>query len=188
MSIYWFVGSVSHIPQIFRLTLFQRSFGFANIYSHIASVTPQAVNEIPCAAIYAPLHGIGFSIRSVRNITFNYPGAVFACAAFFCRYQRSVCLSVNKRITDVHVPSEGQQWRFRKDILHSFQENVRKRGYSGRSIETQLQKVDRMDKLQLLQKGINRQKTDRVLQVLTYSKYLPDIRAILRKHHDTLFT
>ena len=97
--------------------------------------------------------------------------------------KQSLAYSLGLRIKRI-CENEEDYRRHRSEL--KFQ--LRKRGYSGRSIETQLQKVDRMDRLQLLQKDINRQKTDRVPLVLTYSKSLPDIRAILRKHQDTLFT
>ena len=44
-----------------------------------------------------------------------------------------------------------------------------------------------MDREELLHKEVKRQRNDRVPLVITYSKSLPDIRGILRKHQDTLY-
>ena len=63
---------------------------------------------------------------------------------------------------------------------------LRKRGYSGKLIEQQLRKVDKMDREKLLENKTRNDKSDRVPLVLTYSKLLPDIRTILRKHQATL--
>ena len=97
--------------------------------------------------------------------------------------KKSLAYSLGLRIKQICENDEDYK-RHRSEL--KFQ--LRKRGYSGRSIERQLQKVDKVDRLQLLQKDAKRQKTDRVPLVLTYSKYLTDIRAILRKHQNTLFT
>ena len=66
-------------------------------------------------------------------------------------------------------------------------QQLRKRGYSGRIIEDQLRKVDVMDRDELLSKRTRTNKTDRVPLVLTFSKLLPDVRAILQKHSKTLY-
>ncbi|XP_045208770.2 uncharacterized protein LOC123560670 [Mercenaria mercenaria] len=67
-------------------------------------------------------------------------------------------------------------------------QQLRKRGYSGREIEQQLQRVDKLDRQELLK---TKKKTEpeekRVPLVLTYSKMLPDIRNILRKHQKVLY-
>ena len=63
---------------------------------------------------------------------------------------------------------------------------LRKRGYSGKLIEQQLQKVDKMDRGKLLENRNKKNQSDRVPLVLTYSKLLPDVRTILRKHQATL--
>ena len=44
-----------------------------------------------------------------------------------------------------------------------------------------------MDREELLHKEVKRQHNDRVPLGITYSKSLPDIRGILRKHYDTLY-
>ena len=63
---------------------------------------------------------------------------------------------------------------------------LRKRGYRGKRIEQQLQKVDKMDRGKLLENRNKKNQSDRVPLVLTYSKLLPDVRTILRKHQATL--
>ena len=63
---------------------------------------------------------------------------------------------------------------------------LRKRGYSGKLIESQLQRVDKMEREKLLEDRTKNDKSTRVPLVLTYSKLLPDIRNILRKHQTTL--
>ena len=64
---------------------------------------------------------------------------------------------------------------------------LRKRGYSGKLIESQLQRVDRLDRDELLQYKKKKASTDRVPLVLTFSKCLPDVGAILTRHQNTLF-
>lgn len=66
-------------------------------------------------------------------------------------------------------------------------QQLRKRGYSGKTIEQQLRKVDDQDRHTLLLKKEKRKKIDRVPLVLTFSKILPDIRAIFKKHQTTLY-
>ena len=65
---------------------------------------------------------------------------------------------------------------------------LRKRGYSGKLIEQQLSRADKLNREDLLRrKDDNCKKSKRVPLVLTYSKLLPDVRNILRKHQKTLF-
>ena len=66
-------------------------------------------------------------------------------------------------------------------------QQLRKRGYSGKLIEQQLCKVDKMNRNDLLKRKKTESKEKRVPIVLTYSKLLPDVRKILRKHQNTLF-
>ena len=66
-------------------------------------------------------------------------------------------------------------------------QQLRKRGYSGKLIEQQLKRVDALDRDDLLKRKKVNEKAKRVPIVLTYSKLLPDIRNILRKHQSTLF-
>ncbi|KAK3089910.1 hypothetical protein FSP39_007586 [Pinctada imbricata] len=63
---------------------------------------------------------------------------------------------------------------------------LRKRGYSGKKIEQQLQRVDQLKREDLLQKNPNKKAGDRVPLVVTFSKQLPDITNILQKHHSIL--
>ena len=63
---------------------------------------------------------------------------------------------------------------------------LRKRGYSGKKIERQLQRVDILKREDLLQKKTNKKAGERVPLVVTFSKQLPDIANILRKHHSLL--
>ena len=60
--------------------------------------------------------------------------------------------------------------------------HLRKRGYSSRFIEGQLQKVDKIDRSDLLTYKTKEEKKDRVPLVITYSKHLPDIQKISRDH------
>ena len=60
--------------------------------------------------------------------------------------------------------------------------HLRKRGYSSRFIEGQLQKVDKIDRSDLLTYKTKEEKNDRVSLVITYSKHLPDIQKISRDH------
>ena len=53
-------------------------------------------------------------------------------------------------------------------------------------LKKQLQKIDQMDRGKLLENRNKKNKSDRVPLVLTFSKLLPDIRNILRKHQATL--
>ena len=63
---------------------------------------------------------------------------------------------------------------------------LRKRGYSGRFIEAQLKKVDKMDRKDLIRYKCREEKTERVPLVLTYSNLQLDIACIVRKHLRTL--
>ena len=58
---------------------------------------------------------------------------------------------------------------------------LRKRGYSGKYIESQLQKVDNIPRENLL-KYKEKDKKTRVPLVLTFTKHLPDIGKVLRRH------
>ena len=96
--------------------------------------------------------------------------------------KKSLAYSLGLRIKRI-CESEADYKKHRSDLkLH-----LRKRGYSGREIERQLQKVGKMDREELLHKEVKRQHSDIVPLDITYSKSLPDIRGILRKHQDTLY-
>ena len=60
-------------------------------------------------------------------------------------------------------------------------------GYSGRFIEGQLQKVDKLERKQLLEKAKSK-KMQRILLVSTYMRQLPNVHSIVRQHLDTLYT
>ena len=63
-----------------------------------------------------------------------------------------------------------------------FKSYIRKRGYSSRFIEGQLEKVDKMKRLDLLSYKPKEKNKDRVPLVITYSKHLPDIQKISHDH------
>jgi hypothetical protein len=85
-----------------------------------------------------------------------------------------------KRICD-----DEQSYKTRRNELKT---QLKSRGYKSGFIESQLKRVDRLDRTQL----INRSKTvktntDRVPLVVTYSKVLPDIHNIVRKNMRILY-
>jgi hypothetical protein len=59
--------------------------------------------------------------------------------------------------------------------------NLCKRGYTKSSIDSELKKVDKLDRNNLLQYRTDKYKADRVPLVLTYSKGLPHVREIIKK-------
>ena len=59
---------------------------------------------------------------------------------------------------------------------------VAKKGYSGRDIEIQLERVDTMKRSDLFDGKRKYKKEERVPLVLTYSRHLPDIHKIVRRH------
>jgi hypothetical protein len=77
---------------------------------------------------------------------------------------------------------ESDYRKHRKDLKMQ----LRKRGYSGKHIEKQLQRADAADRGHLLSNSKRKTQQKRVPLVVTYSKLLPDIRAILNKHERTL--
>ncbi|XP_053394169.1 uncharacterized protein LOC128555550 [Mercenaria mercenaria] len=66
-------------------------------------------------------------------------------------------------------------------------QQLRRRGYSGKEVERQLTKVDTLDREDLLQKQTKKGKDKRVPLVLTYTKQLPNIHSIVRKHMNILY-
>ena len=64
--------------------------------------------------------------------------------------------------------------------------NLKKRGYSSNLIDKQFQKVDKLEREDLLKYNEPKQ-SDRVPLVLTYTDTLPNIHTILLKHLDTLY-
>ena len=76
------------------------------------------------------------------------------------------------------------------DFLQHRQElklQLQRRGYSGKLIETQLRKVDKLNRDELL--GMKRQEKNakRVPLVVTFSNLLPDMQSVVRKHMDVLY-
>ncbi|KAH3812422.1 hypothetical protein DPMN_140853 [Dreissena polymorpha] len=67
-------------------------------------------------------------------------------------------------------------------------EQLQKRGYNGRFIETELKKVDSKKREDLLRTKVPSKSTSRVPLVITFSKALPNVGHILRKHLPTLHT
>ena len=64
--------------------------------------------------------------------------------------------------------------------------NLKKHGYSSNLIDKQFQKVDKLEREDLLKHNQPKQ-SDRVPLVSTYTDALPNIHTILRKHLDTLY-
>ena len=78
---------------------------------------------------------------------------------------------------------DNDYYKHRADL----KKQLRKRGYSGKLIEQQLQKVDKLEREKLLDDTTNKKdNSHRVPLVLTFSKLLPDVGNILRKHQATL--
>ena len=64
---------------------------------------------------------------------------------------------------------------------------LRRRGYSGKLIESQLQRVDRLDRSELLETKRKKDKNaNRIPIVMTYSNLLPDVHRIVHKHMNIL--
>ena len=86
---------------------------------------------------------------------------------------------------------EADYHRHRKDLkihLHRGGGGGGGGGYSRRLIESQLQKVDKLDRLELLKnKNRNDKNAERVRLVVTYSNLLPDVHGIIKKHTDVLY-
>ena len=77
------------------------------------------------------------------------------------------------------ICSRESDYVSRRKELKSY---LRKRGYSSRFIEGQLEKVDKMKRSDLLSYKPKEKNKDRVPFVITYSKHLPDIQKISRDH------
>ena len=76
------------------------------------------------------------------------------------------------------ICSEESAYKIQKNEM---KKNLCKRGYTKRSIDNELKKVDKLDRNTLLQFRTDKSKTDRVPLVLTYSKGLPHVREIIKK-------
>ena len=77
------------------------------------------------------------------------------------------------------ICSRESDYMSRRTELKSY---LRKRGYSSRFIESQLEKVDKINRSDLLSYKTKDKNKDRVPLVITYSKHLPDIHKISRDH------
>ena len=77
------------------------------------------------------------------------------------------------------ICSRESDYLKRKGVLKSY---LRKRGYSSTFIESQLVKVDKMDRSDLLVYKDKKKNQNRVPLVVTYAKQLPDIQKISRDH------
>ena len=76
------------------------------------------------------------------------------------------------------------------DYLQHRQElklQLRRRGYSGKLIETQLRKVDKLDRDKLLKMKRQDKNAKRVPLVVIFSNLLPDMHSVVRKHMDVLY-
>ena len=78
---------------------------------------------------------------------------------------------------------DDDYYRHRKELTGQ----LRKRGYAGRFVESQLQRVDSQKRETLLEPKPKSAKQSRVPLVMTFSKLLPDARNILRKHSKVLY-
>ena len=76
------------------------------------------------------------------------------------------------------ICSEESAYRIQKNEM---KKNLCKWGYTNRSIDNELMKVDKLDRHNLLQYRTDKSKTDRVPLVLTYSKGLPYVCEIMKK-------
>jgi hypothetical protein len=76
------------------------------------------------------------------------------------------------------ICSEESAYKIQKNEM---KKNLCKWGYTKRSIDNELMKVDKLDKNNLLQYRTDKSKTDRVPLVQTYSKGLPHVREIMKK-------
>ncbi|KAK3089634.1 hypothetical protein FSP39_005226 [Pinctada imbricata] len=77
------------------------------------------------------------------------------------------------------ICSRETDYRKRRKELKT---QLRKRGYSGKFIERELEKVDKLERSNLLNYNSKHKGKDRVPLVITYSKNLPDIQRITRNH------
>lgn len=82
------------------------------------------------------------------------------------------------------ICSEESAYKLQRNEI---KKNLSNRGYSGSTVEHELQKVDKLSRSNLLTYRTNKSKTDRVPLVLTYSKGLPHVRQIIKKHMTMLY-
>ena len=82
------------------------------------------------------------------------------------------------------ICEKPQDYEYQRRILIK---KLRQRGYSGKTINSQMAKVDKLDRGELLKKRKRRKESDRVLMTVTYSNLLPDLNHIIRKHTKVLY-
>ena len=81
------------------------------------------------------------------------------------------------------ICSEESAYKIQKNEM---KKNLCKRGYTKRSIDNELKKVDKVDRNNLLQYRTDKSKTNQVPLVLNYSKGLPHAREIIKKENDSI--
>lgn len=75
-----------------------------------------------------------------------------------------------------------------KQHRENIKTQLQKRGYEDRHIETELNKVDSKERSDLLQYNEDKENTERIPLVLTFSRALPNVGQIVRKHLPELHT
>ena len=98
------------------------------------------------------------------------------------------CIAYGLGIRAKRICSDDKN--FEKQKLH-IKNHLKRRGYKAHTINKQLRKVDNLDRQQLFQYSSKKRentvmKGDRVPLVLTYSRALPNIKKILKKHETIL--
>ena len=82
------------------------------------------------------------------------------------------------------ICSDQKDYRYHRDRLAN---RLSERGYPGKEVSSELAKVDQMERGGLLVSRDSKQKgTVRVPMVLTFSSFLPDVRAIMKKNRHIL--
>ena len=82
------------------------------------------------------------------------------------------------------ICSDEKDYRYHRGRLAN---RLRERGYPMREVNMELEKVDRIEREKLLVVNDGKSKvSDRVPMVLTFSSFLPDIRAVMRKNRHIL--
>ena len=82
------------------------------------------------------------------------------------------------------ICSDDTDYRHHRDRLAN---RLKERGYPEVEVNTELRRVDRIDREGLLAgRKSKRKSSDRVPMVLTFSSFLPDVRAIMKKNRHIL--
>ena len=97
--------------------------------------------------------------------------------------KRAIPYGLGLRVKRICSHDSGYQ-QHRADIKR----HLKSRGYNEKFVESELCKVDQRDRESLLHHTNKKKQSGRVPLVLTYSKGLPNIRKIIRKHIGTLYT